>query len=299
MLRASTKSPSEYHERVTAFIDILGFSERVRETANSAADIAGIASALAQDVQGNPDDRRAVTVYDSGGGPNVVAWKEDIVATESIDFCQSTFSDNIVMSTKHNRRAVGHLCDHAQLMMRRLMEQGLLCRGGITVGPLVHDRRKGVVFGPALLEAVTLEAQVADYPRVVVSARMANLLSTRDNNEPSLTRYFARCDDGMYMVDPFADYAVMRERIEQAKLSGEPYLNEVFEEHGFPYYQGEAEFIRKGLVKAVERSMGTPRHYRKVAWFVEYFNKQVAAPAVAGLLFVDKIRLTEQGWRVL
>ena len=48
-----------------------------------------------------------------------------------------------------------------------LLHMGFLTRGAIVVGDLYH--RDNIIFGPALVEAHTIESREAFYPRVIVS----------------------------------------------------------------------------------------------------------------------------------
>ena len=48
-----------------------------------------------------------------------------------------------------------------------LMQEELLIRGGVAKGELYH--KKGVMFGPAFIEAYRIEKTFAKYPRVVLS----------------------------------------------------------------------------------------------------------------------------------
>lgn len=48
-----------------------------------------------------------------------------------------------------------------------LMEQGILFRGSITIGNIVH-RDNGKVFGQGLIDAYLLESKSAKNPRVIL-----------------------------------------------------------------------------------------------------------------------------------
>lgn len=45
-------------------------------------------------------------------------------------------------------------------------EHSILIRGAITIGDLIHDNQ--ILMGPAMVEAYTMESQVAKYPRIIV-----------------------------------------------------------------------------------------------------------------------------------
>ncbi len=58
-------------------------------------------------------------------------------------------------------------------MIMRLIYRGILCRGAITYGKLIHTDE--VLFGPALTEAYILETKVALYPRVILHKDIIDL----------------------------------------------------------------------------------------------------------------------------
>ncbi len=49
-----------------------------------------------------------------------------------------------------------------------LIEKGILFRGGLTIGNIIHNEN-GTVFGQALIDAYQLETKSAKYPRIVLS----------------------------------------------------------------------------------------------------------------------------------
>ena len=75
------------------------------------------------------------------------------------------FSDHFVysMPVGFGRRIV----TTASKLIVDLLRMGWLTRGAIVLGPLHH--KDNVIFGPALLEAVEMEARHSIYPRVLIS----------------------------------------------------------------------------------------------------------------------------------
>ena len=60
----------------------------------------------------------------------------------------------------------------AAIQVLYLREFGVLCRGGVAVGPCFHD--KSIIFGPALVRAYGLE-QVASSPRIAVEPEIEQI----------------------------------------------------------------------------------------------------------------------------
>lgn len=143
-----------YEKHVIAFIDILGFKEHIEKTL--------------------VDESHAKALH------NILAYLNNIkVDNYNGDFPEndtsgrevSVFSDSIVISypLTYTSAVFYLLLDviHIQLDM---LANGILLRGGITVGDLYH--RSGVVYGPAMNEAYKLESKNAIYPRVVVDEKI-------------------------------------------------------------------------------------------------------------------------------
>jgi len=59
-----------------------------------------------------------------------------------------------------------------------LLRVGFLIRGGVTVGGLYHNDA-GVIFGPALIEAVAIEKK-ACYPRIICGDSLIDFLDQTD-----------------------------------------------------------------------------------------------------------------------
>jgi hypothetical protein len=148
-----------YEEQFTAFVDFLGFSE-------------------------------ASTDIDVETRLKVLALLQSLTTGTSyaITPAISTFSDHIVVSyplqpiaAKETQETIqviltlGQFQNLLAMVAAAALEIGFLIRGGATVGRLYHAN--GVVFGEALVEASSLEARTAIYPRVVLSNRITEKFS--------------------------------------------------------------------------------------------------------------------------
>lgn len=80
----------------------------------------------------------------------------------------TAFSDSIVISDVWGEGiALWRVISEAALLSSLLLREGILCRGAIAKGKVIHDER--VVFGSGFLAAYELERQVAIYPRLVIA----------------------------------------------------------------------------------------------------------------------------------
>ena len=130
--------------RVVAFIDILGFSEIIKRISGEAEpELFKLIDLTFSEIE-----RRRNKIDSSNQQPEKM----------------TAFSDCFVISTIPER--YDYLIDLIALMTRRLLINGILLRGGITMGKLFHDSDR--VFGEGLISAYNLENKAAVYPRILI-----------------------------------------------------------------------------------------------------------------------------------
>ena len=164
-----------YEERVIAFVDILGFGTLVDRSENE------------------PDLPRKIFQALSSIHPTSI--QDELVNTVNVEFCTpeevgrvremarmmavaqqkmhpvhiSYFSDSLVISARADdvvaSQMVLDLLTKISAMM--WMSHGLLLRGGVTIGSLIHSDG-GPMFGPAMNRAYHLESKLAKYPRLLI-----------------------------------------------------------------------------------------------------------------------------------
>lgn len=141
----------QYEERVVVFIDILGFRAHINLSVNDPEYFIKMRDVL-----------NYISTYQKSN------YLDGFGAEKDIGKQVTVFSDSVVISypVKLPGSVFYLLMDiiHLQLDM---LKNGILFRGGVTVGKLCHD--DNIVYGPAMNEAYELESKVAVYPRVIVS----------------------------------------------------------------------------------------------------------------------------------
>lgn len=160
-------SDHEYEERVIAFVDILGWS--------SATD----------DLSKFTNVREAVTLIASHARSFSTNVKKTLKARPGVPAPAIEEHASIEFSYFSDSFAVSAPIAHSQIVFKilsfasdNLLHKGFLVRGGVTIGKLYH--RDGVIFGPALLEAVKLEGHDAVYPRLLCSGKLVEHLNCFD-----------------------------------------------------------------------------------------------------------------------
>ena len=140
----------EFKERFVCFLDILGFSEIVKD---------------------HSEVQRVMAIIDGVVAEAVPTDGQKIYPTDPVR--KTVFSDSIVLSillpedqyeTIKTFRFLLHVVEQIQL---KCALGNVWMRGGISWGPLHHDVDGGNVIGHGLVKAYAVE-QVATYPRVVI-----------------------------------------------------------------------------------------------------------------------------------
>jgi len=139
-----------YENRVVCFIDIMGFSELVSSTVDKSGN-------------DNQDNLKRVL--------RALKRIEEMVNGIHLDPDNSKeitqFSDSIIISFLYKEESeVFHTLLSLRYLLIDLISEGILLRGGITSGKIIHT--KNIVFGPAVIDAYIMESKAANYPRIIV-----------------------------------------------------------------------------------------------------------------------------------
>lgn len=169
-----TSTPAKYEDRIVAFIDILGFSALVERMASKPEELALIMRVL----------KRIKFVGDMSIRAH----------TAQSDLEVSVFSDSIAISAIPSQAfSVIWSCGWLQA---DLLFSGVLTRGGIAIGPTIHQ--DGILLGEGLLTAYQIESAAAVYPRVILDSLILDRITSEQK-----TNFLAQDDDGLWFVDPF------------------------------------------------------------------------------------------------
>jgi hypothetical protein len=93
-----------------------------------------------------------------------------------------------------------------------LLSKGILSRGSIVRAGLNH--MENIVYGPAMIYAYDLERKVANYPRVIIDAKVSELIT--GYNVPGINKFIGQDFDGKEYVnylDLIEEYDIDRESI--------------------------------------------------------------------------------------
>lgn len=225
-MTATKQETVEYTQCYVAFIDILGFSALVKRSETDPSVIRVLVRAL----------NEAASV---GGSEHLRGDKQWRLQVRS-------FSDCVVMFIPTESNALPWLLSSIRYLHDRMLELNCCIRGGVTVGSMywsdkgeapdvgskhvpgstsgtelpvgertVWERGTSedadIVLGPAHNEAYKLESELAVYPRVIVSDKLVEHISTASKKKPenaaqrvhTAVDAFPLCEEGGRHVSEF------------------------------------------------------------------------------------------------
>ena len=177
--------PLELKQHYVAFLDVLGFAEMVN------SDTIG-------------DDHTFLTKLFKCHQSAAHIFSDD-------PNCSITqFSDSIVVSKPYNPQEFEWFVTRVANYQRLLLDEELLCRGGIAVNK--HFSNGSFTFSAGLIAAYRIESTAARYPRVVISNEVLDLVFPGKREMSSL---LIKEDDGLQ----FIDYLGLTKKIRPKKLA--------------------------------------------------------------------------------
>jgi hypothetical protein len=254
-------SEIKYEKRLVAFIDILGFKEIVKQSETDISKIELIYSALdylknweAQEkwdlrlVEIEEDaQKRGVDNFDIREKTNITAFSDSIVVSVKVDDNINEMASTLIINLAY----IGAF----------LLEKGILFRGGLTVGNLIHIEN-GTVFGQGLIDSYKLESNSAKYPRIILSDKLLKELNypieTKRNRYP-YHQYVDRFDDGCVGFHQMIYYQVIESWTEMTK-------EKLIESLGK---------VRKVIVGGLDTTFENPDVFEKYKWLKEQYNKLI------------------------
>lgn len=248
-----------YETRITAFIDILGFKEMIKKSDENSDNIQLIIEILEfLKTWESPEkwDLRFINAESNNSkkGINFFEHKEHINVT--------TFSDSIVISIKvdnNENEIMSTLISYLAYIGAILIKKGILIRGGMTIGRLIHNDN-GTVFGPAFIEAYQLESVNAKFPRIILSNKLVEKLNYPIHNNANrypYHQYIKRFDDGCVGFHQMKYYQVLQNSPDLSK-------NEL---------TSGLERIRQTIIRGLDLSFEDPEVFLKYKWLKRQYNR--------------------------
>lgn len=237
-----------YQDRITCFIDILGFSRDVAAIDANPALFLSVDAVLRHVTRCKSDIDRARA---KGG--------------TTYDARMSCFSDCLVVSYRCEPGATLRALWDAAFLGHVIIRPGYLPRGALTVGKLYHD--DVVVYGGALVEAAELEKSAVSTPRIMITQRCMELVRA------DLSRAGSAELESDYIRDDGSGPFVHVLGREWSFLEKERQREQAGELHG----EGVADMFREVRGVLPLRYAQAPHEgaKRKLEWMRDYVNRAV------------------------
>jgi len=147
---------AEFKEKIIAFIDVLGFKKLVEATE------AGSGMALSDLVEllknlGSPDERNKFAIH----GPKLCPQSKYL--QRDLDFRLTQISDCAILSSEVSPAGVINLIERCWVSVISLLQSGIMCRGYITRGLILHTDTQ--LLGTGYQKACEKEKMVAAFKR--------------------------------------------------------------------------------------------------------------------------------------
>lgn len=232
----------KYENRVVLFLDILGFKNVIDKTVDK------------NDID---NENNIQLLYDAISQMySEVTWQPSNLTSRVI----TQFSDSIVLSFLiDDSNEVIQFFDDILHLITMLIKKGLLCRGAISYGKLIHNER--VIFGPAMIEAYLTESKAALYPRVILDRSLLDILHKNQKAKnkdiywkaPFFINYVEEdLDDKFYL-----DYILKARYV----MAGDEYLEEYL------------PILRKNIIDGLR--FKSPDIKVKFGWLKNKFNNSI------------------------
>lgn len=252
----------KYEKRLVAFIDILGFKEIIKTSEFNSSKLKLIYQTLLfLKNKEKPEEwnLQLIEIEEDAQKKGVVNFD---IATKTTCTC---FSDSIVVSVQvqdnNINEATSTLITNLSLIGAKLMTEGILFRGAITIGNIIH-KDNGIVMGQGLIDAYQLESSVAKNPRIVLSKKLLELLNfpiTTKKNRYPYHQYISRFDDGCVGFHQMVYFEVLQSWTEME----------------MPKLKAELKKIKQTIIDGLDSSFEFPDIHNKFIWLKNQYEALV------------------------
>ncbi|MFJ7971345.1 hypothetical protein [Psychrobacillus sp. NPDC096389] len=155
---------TQYENRLVAFIDILGFSNHVRNSEKSNISFIELRDIL-------KEIEEYIIKENKIQETQAVMQKHFNNKYNKLEYIQ--FSDSLIISTPiFNHTSIFSFTLQITYLQAYFLNKGVLLRGGVSYGQIFHQGN--ICFGPAFIRAYKLENELADVPRIVIDTDLVN-----------------------------------------------------------------------------------------------------------------------------
>lgn len=256
------KKDISYKTGIIAFLDILGFKEIVKKSERSPRLLNTIYQSLGFLKKRELPDKwnlQLVEIEEDAQRRNL----HDFEISDRVH--ASAFSDSIVVSIvvedNNINESLSTLLANLAFVGSKFIMDGMLIRGGITIGKIIHNET-GVVFGQGLIDAYHLESRAAKYPRIILSDKLITKLNyplnTKKDRFP-YHQYLKRFSDGCVGLHQLVYFQVLQSWQEMNTRKLEANLNKA----------------KRVILDGLDSSFEYPDVHEKYVWLKKEYEKLI------------------------
>jgi len=187
-----------YEKRIVAFIDILGFAQKLKNT-----------QSVSNEGKIEDNEKEIKNLVSAFARIRELIGIDEPIEGVAQSRMVTQFSDSIVISfdPKEESKEFEYLLGELLFLQIDLLKYNLQIRGGISYGQLIHTDK--VLFGPALVNAYRLESLAAVSPRIILPKSLYKKNSefweivSKKKNEHNLDIFLSIDEDDFYYLDYF------------------------------------------------------------------------------------------------
>jgi len=241
---------SSYENRVIAFVDILGFQSILNNT-----------QVIDEKGECVDNEEYIFLLYKTFERISDLMSVNELPDNAAPSRQVTQFSDSIVISFKieESAKELRYLLEELLFLHIDLLRKGILMRGGISYGPLIHTNN--VLFGPAMVQAYKVESLAANGPRIILPKSLTSLNENLSENlkqqTQNLNELISLDEDDFFYLDYF-------------DKCQNPELNLFVDDSEYIEHLAN---MRKVIVGGLKNSQ--PNIYNKYGWMKTKWNRTI------------------------
>jgi len=265
-----------YGNRAVAFLDVLGFQNKLKEFENEAVQF--YAEFIADNSEGNEEDDEVGRVFYSQKASDFIeTFNKAISKLDNDKFSYYLFSDNICLTAKNissnGEKSLVELLLVISELYFEFVQKGYFLRGGIDYGLFIDQ--SSIALGVPLATAYKLESDLAVFPRIILSKEFVKQLS-----------YHISIDE--YQIDSILNSSLVKVSCEIQYLN---VFNHIFKVEDKEYFFEKYNYyISENLLSnSVSESI-----FLKYKWLADEFNSFIETYTSTLAFYDENFNPTEE-----
>lgn len=261
-----------YGKRAVAFLDVLGFQNKLKEFENEASQFYDDFSAD-EDEDDNDNDDESIggrIFYSQKANDFIDTFNKAISKLDTEKFSYYLFSDNICITAKNTgsngEKSLIELLLVISELYFEFVKKGYFLRGGIDYGLFID--KASIALGNPLAVAYKLESSLAVFPRIILSNNFVKQLS-----------YYVTAE--IYEIDSILNSSLIKMSCEIQYLNIFNHIFKVDDKEDF--FEKYNHYISENLTFNIQ----TENIFLKYKWLADEFNSFIET-YTSSLAFYDQ-----------